>query len=170
MWPCLETADGRHGNKEMGAFLLHTLSDSLEKTLMLGKIEGKRRQRQRMTWLDSITNSADINLSKLLWDIVEDKGVWHAAVYGVAKTQTRLSNWTTTFYVNHCVNWGSGSVFPKVSKGNIVFIEAVHVQMYTVALTLCESRQPVSTHINIRKLRRALWASGLSSLMTSSIK
>ena len=86
------TADGQHGNKEMGAFLLHTLSDSLEKTRMLGKIEGKRRQRQRMTWLDSITNSADINLSKLLWDIVEDKGVWRATVYGVAKTQTRLSN------------------------------------------------------------------------------
>ena len=61
-------------------------------------------------------------------------------------------------------------MFPQVSKGNIVFIEAVHVQMHTVALTLCESRQPVSTHINIRKLRRALWVSSLSSLMTSSIK
>ena len=66
--------------------------DSLEKTLLLGKIEGKRRRgQQRMRWLNSITNSADMNLSKLQ-EIVEDRGVWHAAFHGVAKSWKQLSD------------------------------------------------------------------------------
>ena len=71
-------------------------ADSLEKTPMLGKIEGKRRSGwQRVRWLDSITNSVDANLSKLR-KRVKDKGAWHTAVHEVAKSETQLSNWATT--------------------------------------------------------------------------
>ena len=105
-------------------------ADSVEKTVMLGKTECRRRRgQQRTRWLESITDSMGRNLSTL-WEIVKDGRAWRAAVHGVTKSQTQLSNWTTTVVRDCLTNTVSFNAFFYFSSGTLLNIVIILLHLF----------------------------------------
>ena len=120
-------------------------ADSLEKSLMLGKIEGrKRRGYQKMRWLDGITDAKNMNLGKL-WEMVGDREAWHAAVHAIMESQARLGYWTTTK-----PQYKIKSIFKKESG---LVSANTNVQLYS-----CDSSYGELSHLGCQNLTFAWWS------------
>ena len=136
-------------------------ADSLKKTLMLGKIEGKRRGQQRMRWLDGTADSMDMNLGKL-WEMLRDREAWHAAVHWIVTSWTRLGNSTTKRFMYlkdlpgslSCRSWtllgwsNRTWLFRWVSLFTLIIVQTKDLQRstFTDAIILCSSALSQSHH------------------------
>ena len=144
--------------------------DSLEKILMLGKIKGqKRRGWQRIKWLDSITNSIDMNLSKLQ-ETVEDRGAWHAVVHEIPKSRTWLINWTittlTTRHQGRNFQWTVGCVS---SEFGVEFKEFITINAYPTWRIPC-TEEPGGLHTVHGVTKNWTWLSGWTEVNWSTEK